>query len=203
VASESRRTFLKKGLLGGALLACAGLGLSLWPTRRIAPRRPLVMLDELELSIFASIAEAMSPGADAIEIAHRVDALIVAQSATPRHDLGRLLRLLENGLVGALLDARPRPFTRSSIEARAAALRAMRDSRLAVRRSGYQVLRRLVQSARFTDPAAWAEFGYAGPPQLAGPTLPPSTPSDEAPRQGQPTLPFSTPSGEARRRGPT
>ncbi len=110
----------------------------------------------------------MSPGADAVEVAHRADAFLAGQGPIALRDLGRLLRLVESGLAGALLDARPRPFSHLSIEGRRAALWAMRDSRLTVRRGGYHVLRRLVQAARFTDPATWPTIGYPGPPTLAG-----------------------------------
>ncbi len=171
---DTRRGFLRRGLLGGALLAGIGaasaLGLSLWPTARRTPRRPLLVLDETELSILAAMAEAIAPGADGLEIAHRADAFLVAQGDLPLRDLRRLLRLVESGAVGAILDGRPRPFTRLDVEGRAAALRAMRDSRLALRRGGYQVLRRLLLSARWTDPAAWPALGYVGPPQLGAPT---------------------------------
>jgi hypothetical protein len=45
-----------------------------------------------------------------------------------------------------------------------------RDSRLAVRRSGYAVLRKLTQAAHYASPEAWADTGYPGPPQIAVPT---------------------------------
>ena len=168
--AASRRSFLRKGLLGGAILAAGGLGLSLWPTRMVAPRRPLVALDAFGLSIVASIAEAMSPGVDGVEVAHRADAFLAGQGEASLHDLGRLLRLVENGLAGVLFDLRPQPFSRMSIEGRQRALAAMRASRLALRRGGYHVLRRIVQAAHFTDPAVWPTLGYLGPPQLQGPT---------------------------------
>lgn len=174
MTSPSRRSFLRRGLLGGALLVGAGtlggIGLALWPTRRAAPRRALHVLDPVELSILVAAVEVMAPGGDALEVAHRADEFLSAQSEPNRRDVRRLLHLLESGLFGALLDARPIPFSRLSLAGRARALQAMRDSRLMLRRGGYQVLRRLCTSMRWTDPGAWPTIGYLGPPQIGTPT---------------------------------
>ena len=43
------------------------------------------------------------------------------------------------------------------------------SSHLAVRRSGYAVLRKLTQAAHYAAPEAWADVGYPGPPQLTRP----------------------------------
>jgi hypothetical protein len=161
---------LKTGLLGGALLFTGGLGLSLWPTRKQhAPVRALEVLDERAFAVLAAITATMIPSADPIAVAHFVDETFAARPPAMQRDLLRLLALVESGLWGALLDGRPRPFTRLPPEGRVAALEAMRDSRLALRRSGYQVLRRLAVSAHWCQPARWAELGYAGPPELVRP----------------------------------
>ena len=174
MADESRRSFLKRGLLGGALLASAGalgaLGLSLWPTRRVTPQRALVVLSGTELSIVAALAEAITPGTEPIAVAHRVDAFIAALEEAERRDVQQLLQLVESAVFGVLLDGRARPFSCASVAARSRALASMRDSRITLRRGGYQVLRRLVGAARWTDEAAWSTLGYVGPPQLVVPT---------------------------------
>jgi hypothetical protein len=166
----TRRQLLKRGLFGGALLAAGGLGISLWPTKRVTPRRPTTAVDGFGLSMFAAIAEVMTPGADPVEVAHRADDFLAGQAPGDLVDLGRLLRLLENGVANGLFTGRPMPFSRMSIDARRTVLFSMRDSRLTLRRGGYQVLRRIVVASRWTDPAAWSTLGYGGPPQLAGPT---------------------------------
>jgi hypothetical protein len=167
---ESRRSFLKKGLVGGALLAVSGVGLSLWPTRRVTPRRGLLFLDERELSIVAAMAEVIVPGGDPVDVAHRVDAFLSPMSSGSVHDLKKLLRLVENGFAGAILDGRPQPFSRASMEARRRTMESMQDSRIALRRGGYQALRRLLVAARWTDPSLWPSIDYPGPPQLTVPT---------------------------------
>ena len=62
------------------------------------------------------------------------------------------------------------PFTRLSPAAQDDVLVDWRDSRLALRRSGYTVLRKLTQAAHYAAPEAWPDTGYPGPPQIAVPT---------------------------------
>lgn len=169
---QSRRHFLKRGLIGGALLASGAVGLGLWPTRRAhAPRRELQVIDERQFAVLAAVAARIvqAPGADPIDIAHRVDAFCACGSLEARRDLGRLLRLLDNGLAGLLLDGQLRPFTAASPGEQDARLQAWRDSRIAVRRSGYQVLRKLTTGAHYSSPTTWASVGYPGPPTISQP----------------------------------
>jgi hypothetical protein len=167
----NRRSFLKRGLLGGALLAVGGLGL--WPsTRRFASRRPLKLFDERRFAIVAAIAARTvhAPGADPVEIAHRVDDTL--NSATPdvQGDFKQLLLLFDNALAGLVLDGHLRPFTALSGEEQDAVLLAWRDSRLVLRRGGYHALRKLTLAAHYSQPSTWSSVGYPGPPTLSVPT---------------------------------
>jgi hypothetical protein len=161
-------------LLGGVLLATAGgLGLVVWPSRIVhRARRPLRVLDERQFAILAAVAARMvtAPGADPIEIAHGVDLTLTFGSLEAQKDFQRLLLLLESALAGLAFDGRGRPFTRLSPEAQDAVLAAWRDSRLVVRRSGYQALRKLTEAAHYASPSSWASVGYPGPPQISRPT---------------------------------
>jgi hypothetical protein len=78
--------------------------------------------------------------------------------------------VLESALAGMIFDGRTKPFTRLSPEAQDAVLAHWRDSRLLVRRTGYQVLRKLTCAAHYAQPTSWASVGYPGPPTLAQPT---------------------------------
>jgi hypothetical protein len=166
----NRRTFVKRGLFGGALLALGGsIGLAAWPSQLGAqPRRKLQALDARRFAILAAVAARTveAPGADPIEIAHRCDERLALAFPEARADFGKLLLLLENGLAGLLFDGRARPFTRLSAAQQTEALEHWRDSKLAVRRSGYAVLRRLTQSVWYAAPEAWAVTGYPGPPAI-------------------------------------
>jgi len=170
----TRRRFLKRGLLGGFLLATAGgLGLGLWPTRQDAnPRRALKLLDERGFAILAAIAArtVRVPGADPIEIAHRVDETLSLGVPEARKDFTQLLLLFENALAGFVFDGRAKPFTRLSPEAQDAVLLSWRNSRVALRRGGYHALRKLTLAAHWSNPDHWAAVGYPGPPQIGRPT---------------------------------
>ncbi len=169
-----RRTFIRRGLWGGLLLAVGGsVGLAVWPTRRAAqPRRPLRALDERQFAILAAVAARMvvAPKADAVEIAHRVDAQMALAVPEARADFGKLLGLLENALAGLLLDGRVRPFSHLGPDGQDAVLAAWSTSHLVVRRTGYAVLRKLTQAAHYAAPEAWEDTGYPGPPTLTVPT---------------------------------
>jgi hypothetical protein len=170
----NRRGFLRRGLLGGALLAVGGsAGLVVWPTRRThAPKRALEVLDEREFAILAAIAArtVVAPGADPVEIAHGVDLKLTYQAPESQKEFKQLLGLFDNAFAGLAFDARVRPFTHLSPEAQDAALESWRRSRLLVRRSGYQALRKLTQMAHYENPSVWGQLGYPGPPTIAQPT---------------------------------
>lgn len=169
-----RRTFIRRGLFGGLLLAVGGsVGLVAWPSdERLRARKPLRALDSRQFAILAAVAGRMvrAPGADPITIAERVDAQMATATPEGRADFGKLLLLFDNALAGFVLDAHVRPFTRLPPEAQDDVLAAWRDSRLALRRSGFAALRKLTQAAYYAAPEAWADVGYPGPPQIAVPT---------------------------------
>jgi hypothetical protein len=169
VARLTRRSFLKKGLIGGVLLAGAGIGLAKFPGRLThKPRRPLRVLDEREFATLGAVAARViqAPHVDPVEIAHRADESLVVAVPEVRHDVKQLLTLFENALAGALFDFRFKPFTRLEPAQQDAALLKWRDSRIAVRRTGYVTLRKLAAGYFYCDPATWHDIGYAGPPSL-------------------------------------
>jgi hypothetical protein len=130
------------------------------------------VLDERRFAVLAAIAArtVRAPGADPAEIAHTVDAHLQTGVAEERADLLQLLSLFENALAGALLDGRFRPFTRLSGEAQDRVLATWRGSRIAVRRVGYQALKKLTCAAHYASLATWPSVGYPGPPTISQPT---------------------------------
>ncbi|MDB4965978.1 MAG: hypothetical protein JWN44_1667 [Myxococcales bacterium] len=170
----NRRTFIRRGLWGGLLLAVgSSIGLASWPTDRSRkPRRGLRAIDERHFAILAAVAARMvgAPKADPIEIAHRIDAQLALGAPEARADFGKLLLLLENALAGLVLDGRARPFTHLSPAAQDDVLAHWQRSSLLIRRSGYGVLRKLTQAAHYAAPEAWADVGYPGPPQIGIPS---------------------------------
>jgi hypothetical protein len=168
-----RRSFLKRGLWGGALLALgSGVGLGLWPTLRVYhPRRALQTLDERQFAILAAVAErtVRAAGADPVEIAHRAEQTLALAPAESQHDFKQLLGLFDSALAGLILDGRARPFTRMAPEEKDAVLDRWRDSRLVLRRSGYHALRKITIAAFYSSEISWAGVGYGGPPQISVP----------------------------------
>lgn len=166
-----RRSFLKKGLAGGALLALGGAGLGLFPGRRLAsPAQALRVLDDRAFQVMVAIAGRVVPlpSADPVAIAHNVDLALSRAAPEAQSDMVKLLGLFENALPGLLLDGRTAPFTRLGPEAQDRALERWRDSRLVLRRGGYHAVRRLCLAAWYGERAAWASLRYGGPPDLGG-----------------------------------
>jgi hypothetical protein len=169
----TRRGFLTKGLLGGALLALGGAGwLASRDTRRVPPpKEPLRVLDATEYAIVSALAARLidprpgTPTVEQVNTAYNVDAILQNADAGARKDFKQLLGLFENGLAGFLFGGRTRPFTQLSPETQDEVLREWRDSRLNVRRTGYQALRSVVMAAYYSSDLAWPAVGYPGPPE--------------------------------------
>ena len=165
-ARPSRRRVLKLGVFGGALLLLGGSGLALFPSRgpgRPTPPLPLRVPGPKAFQVRAAVAARVgtAKGADPIAIAHGVDLALSYALAETQADVRALLGLFENALAGFVLDLRMTPFTRLSREAQDAALDSWATSRLLVRRTGYQALRKLCLAAFYVQETSWGSLGYA------------------------------------------
>lgn len=185
-AFPPRRSFLKKGLLGGALLFIGGaLPLALRAgIDRARPRGALRLFTAREYAIFAAIAARIVPGdaapaaagaasaaptpvwptAEALDCAGKTDALMALALPSVGAELRQLLHLFESGLGGLFTNLQPTPFTRLEPAAMDARLAAWRTSRVALLRSGYQALKRLAQATYYSSPEVYPFVGYPGPP---------------------------------------
>jgi hypothetical protein len=178
-ANPDRRRFLRRGLVGGALLIVAGAApFAFRSTRLRQPRGALRLLSPEEYSVLAAAAARIVPGdgagpswpsADALDCAGKIDGLMAQVHPDVGRDFRRLLRLMESGLAGALLAGSPRPFTRAAPAEQDARLEAWRTSRLAVLRSGYQAVKRLAHATYYASPETYALIGYPGPPDVPQP----------------------------------
>jgi choline dehydrogenase-like flavoprotein len=89
----------------------------------------------------------------------------------------QLLRTFESPGLNLLLDGRPTRFTRLAPESRIAYLRRWRDSRLPIKRSGFQTLKRLTCFLYYSTPGPtgpnpnWPDIGYTG--TIPEPPVPP------------------------------
>ena len=78
-------------------------------------------------------------------------------------ELKQLLGLFENALAGFVFGGRTEPFTALDAAAQDRVLEEWRDSRVALRRTGYNALRTLVLAGYYQSPLTWKPIGYPGP----------------------------------------
>lgn len=182
-----RRAFLKGGLAIAALGATAGALLELQPTVWRAPRQALKVLDERMFSVLAALADRICPATDGLpsawelRVPEKVDAWLDTLHEASVSEAILALRLLESGLLGLLLDGRPRAFTACPAEVQDRVLRAWRDSALLERRVAYRALAGLVSSTYWGEQATWRHVGYPGPPAFPPPVPDPPVPEREGP----------------------
>ncbi|MBX7114141.1 MAG: gluconate 2-dehydrogenase subunit 3 family protein [Myxococcaceae bacterium] len=171
--SPTRRGVLKKGLFGGALLL---LGSSGWLASRATKRVPLPeeglkVLSPRQYAVLHALAEALIPAsgafpsAEKLRVAFEADRILERVDVTAQTEITALIGLFENALANAIFGQRLRPFTQLEPTEREKAALEWRDSRLAVRRTGFRALRGLLMAAYYGNPAVFAAIGYAGPPQ--------------------------------------
>jgi hypothetical protein len=161
----NRRQLLKRGLFGGLLLA--GAGLAAWPPRGAA-HGELRALSARAHAILAALAARIVPGSDGVALATRIDASLAGMPEAQLSEFHQLVSLFDNALVGLLFEGRATPFSRLSPEAQDARLEAWRSSSWVVRRSGYQLLRRLCLAVHYGDRSTHAAIGYPGPRPTGG-----------------------------------
>lgn len=171
--STTRRRLLQVGLGGAALLAVGGVGVALRPGVLRAPSAPLQALDPRSFSTLAAVADAVCPGTEVypsaagVGVAEGIDALLASCDPGMTDELTQALMLLENALVGLLLDGRPVAFTALSPATQAEVFEGWRTSRIGVRRQIYKALRGLCASVYYAHPDTWPGSGYPGPPDYA------------------------------------
>ncbi len=140
------------------------------------------VLGARERAVLAAVCATFQPavaGADADRLLDRVVALIAAlPNADERARLGLLLRALGLPPVNLALGGRPGAFDRLAPDGRVAVMQGWANSRLQLRRAGFQALKRLVNVAYYAWPQAdgshpaWREAGYPGPLPPIGPVRP-------------------------------
>ena len=172
-----RRTILKVGLLGGAVLTLGAAGLSWWPGDSSArPLRPLLSISASRFPVLVAVAARVCMGTTAqpLQVAHAVDVALTHTFPEARADLNLVLGLLENALPGLLLRGSPRPFTLLTEEGQDRALLAWRDSKVTELRGAFHALRKLCLASHYATPRSWPEVGYGGP-LIFKPEPPPMT----------------------------
>src|SRR5688572_19331700 len=119
---QTRRSLIKRGLFGSALLALGGAGgLAIRRGEAVAlPAEGLKVLGAREYAVLVAIARRMIPERqafptpDALRVAFEADRVLDKADETSQVEVRQLLELFDNALAGFLLGRRITPFTKLS-----------------------------------------------------------------------------------------
>jgi hypothetical protein len=171
----TRRSFLKAGLLGAALLAASG-GIYRF-THPPAPHAfaldgaARAALDAIVPALLAGVLPAdASARAQAIQATtERVRQTILGLPLGAQKEVQDLFGLLALAPARRLLAGVSHDWADASAEEVTAFLQSWRAHRLTLLRSAYQALHDLAMGSWYSDPVHWAAIGYPGPiPELSG-----------------------------------
>jgi hypothetical protein len=166
-----RRTLLKLGVASGAALALLGGGAALlfepaWRDGRLSPNGE---------TIFVAVARAVLDGSLPIDTAarrsalgahlERMSATLRSMSPSAQTEVARLLALLSTPPGRLAMAGLTSDWESAQTPQIQLALKAMRTSRLLLRRQAYHALRDLTHAAYFSDRSTWTQLGYPGPAQ--------------------------------------
>ena len=168
----SRRSLLKIGLLGGAVLATADATVALVDRFSSAPAEGFLVLRPADLPILAALTPVMLDGAvDASRLAEAGHGTVQALDTQLANLSPEMLKLTRQ-----MFDVRALPVTRGPLtgiwgswesatpEAVRNFLARWEDSSLALLRMGHASLLQLVMMAWYARSESWAHCGYPGPP---------------------------------------
>lgn len=162
MASMHRRTLLKAGAAGGALLSIGGVAL-------VAGRDPVADRERVMAGLVPAILDGALPESAterAAAVRRCIDGVGIAVAAlapASQRDLARLFALLaappgRRLLAGVHADWPDAP--RAEV---AAFLEGWRLHPVALFRSGYAAMHDLVLGSWYADPGSWPAIGYGGP----------------------------------------
>jgi hypothetical protein len=167
----SRRKFLKQTVLGGAFLTVT----------RIFPRdflfaqstegipTDLRYFSAQEYLILQALAERIigppaygGPSANDIDVARHADQFLATADVEIQDQFHQLLTVFNAPFFTFLFDLRFSSFINMAPEDKDSYLEDWMTSNLALRRTGFQALKRLCLSMFYTDSRSWKEIGYEG-----------------------------------------
>ena len=159
-------------LIGLASIAAMGVGtvtLGLRGTTTVEAPPELTLFSVEQYSVLCAIADTLHTGANGLPtgtmagVPLALDHVVGTMNPADRDEFLQALTLIENALVGALLDQRTTTFTGSSPEVRAETLRAWQNSRVYVRRQAFKALKGLCAGVYWSQPEMGRLAGYLGP----------------------------------------
>lgn len=175
----TRRTWLKTGVAGAALLGTAWWlrqPLDRWGRSALAQAAPLdaAMAEVLPALLPLVLAGALpqEPGARQAALARGLDGVrsaVAALSAPAQREVAELFALLTLAPTRIALAGLRRPWAQASEAELQAFLEGWRHSSIGLLRSAYQALHDLMLGAWYADASQWGAIGYPGPPEIARP----------------------------------
>lgn len=163
-----RRSWLKLGLGGAAVLAVGGGALSLigpgMQQGRLAPSGRVVFVHTARALLDGSLPVLPAQRAAALQgLVERTDVLVAALPSHAQQELSQLLALLASGIGRRALAGLSSDWAEASTAEIQNALQTMRTSSLVLRRQAYQALHDIAGAAYFADRSTWPQLGYPGP----------------------------------------
>jgi hypothetical protein len=162
-----RRTWIKLGLISGAVLAVAAGSIAL-----IQPARREGRLTERGRAVFAALAPAVldtllptEPEARAHAVQAYLGRVEVALAGLPpalQAEVDELITVLGSTAGRLALTGLRNDWSVATPSELAAALQGMRESSLAVRQQAFHAVRDITSSSYFSDTGTWATIGYPG-----------------------------------------
>lgn len=165
----NRRSLLKVGLAGSALLALGGIGLGLRSGRPRVPQTTLRALNPRAFDALAAAAEVLVPGGDGLPTAHEVQVAEGVDEALAhchpgvQKEMNQVLGLLENALSGLILDGRTQCFSACDAPTRLDILVSWQNADTAVLRSAFKAIHGFCSGVYWSSPLLAPHIGYPGP----------------------------------------
>lgn len=101
-------------------------------------------------------------GEDGIDAALRADTFLSTEDPEIQDQIHLLLTIFKSSIAAFLFSFRFTGFLNMDADARDGYLEGWMTSSLEFRRTGFQALKRLSMSMRYTDERSWDEIGYHG-----------------------------------------
>lgn len=162
----SRRTLLKTGLAGAALLGGAGLVALIAGRDRGAERRDLLFALAGALLDGALPTDPAAAAAARTRCVSATGTAIDGLSPAAQDELAQLFTLLSIAPGRLLLAGLDRPWSQAAPSDIRAAVDGWRNHRLPLMQTAYHALHDLLLGAWYGDEANWMALGYGGPVRL-------------------------------------
>jgi len=173
-----RRTFLKVGVAGAALLfagrwlpparaglASAGQALAF---ANLSPADAVALERIIPVMLHGALPQDEAQRQAAIgEILHGIDVTIGYQPPAVRREIRDLFGLLTKSVTRVVVAGVWKSWDRASNEEIQKFLTGWRNSRFGLLRSAYVGLHDLTVGSWYANPRSWARLGYGGPPKIA------------------------------------